>query len=88
MVVVHLFFWIGLGALVGWITRLVMERDPKVEASAHVMVGIIGSFIGVFMLTVFNVGETTFAFTLYHSLVAVIGALALLFFVGALHRDE
>ena len=75
--------WIVLGAIAGWIADMVM-------ASSHgliedIILGIVGAFVGGFVMNSFGQPGVT-GFNLYSIIVAVIGAVILIFLGRLLHR--
>lgn len=75
--------WIVLGAIAGWIADMVM-------ASSHgliedIILGIVGAFVGGFIMNSFGQPGVT-GFNLYSVIVAVIGAVILIFVGRLLHR--
>jgi len=75
--------WIVLGALAGWIASIIMGRNKQMGAIANIVVGILGAFIGGWIMSFFGAqGVTGFNFQSF--LVALVGAVALLFVVGLL----
>ena len=77
--------WIIFGALAGWIASIVMGKNKKMGAIANIVVGIIGAFIGGWIMSFFGAqGVTGFNFSSF--LVAVGGAVVLLFVVGLFRR--
>ena len=77
--------WIIFGALAGWIASIVMGKNKKMGAIANIVVGIIGAFVGGWIMSFFGAqGVTGFNFPSF--LVAVAGAIALLFIVGLFRR--
>ncbi len=81
----NLIFWIILGALAGWIASMVMGRDSSMGAGANIVVGIIGAVIGGFLMNALGSPGVT-GFNLYSILVAIGGAIVLLFIVGLFRR--
>ena len=81
----NLIFWIILGALAGWIASMVMGRDSKMGAGANIVVGIIGAVIGGLIMNSLGSPGVT-GFNLYSILVAIGGAVVLLFIVGLFRR--
>ena len=73
--------WIVLGALAGWIASIIMGRNASMGAIANIIVGIIGAFIGGFLMNLIGTSGVT-GFNLWSLLVAVLGAVVLLFIVG------
>lgn len=70
--------WIVFGALAGWIASLIAGKDKKHGLLGNVIVGIIGAFLGGFLMTFLD-REGITGFNLYSLLVAVGGAVIVLF---------
>jgi uncharacterized membrane protein YeaQ/YmgE (transglycosylase-associated protein family) len=79
--------WIIFGALAGWIASIVMGKNKKMGAIANIVVGIIGAFIGGFIMQFFGVQGVT-GFNLPSLLVAIVGAVVLLFILGLFSRHR
>jgi uncharacterized membrane protein YeaQ/YmgE (transglycosylase-associated protein family) len=69
--------WIIFGALAGWIASLLMGTNAEQGALANVVVGIIGAFIGGFIMRAIGSSGVT-GFNLASLFVAVLGAVILL----------
>jgi len=78
-------FWIILGALAGWIASMIMGRNATMGAGANIVVGIIGAIIGGLIMNSLG-GPGVTGFNLYSILVAIGGAIVLLFIVGLFRR--
>lgn len=79
----NILLWIVLGAAAGWIT-------DAITASAHglfedVLLGVIGAFVGGYIMNFFGQPGVT-GFNLYSLIVAVIGAVVLIFLGRLLHK--
>jgi uncharacterized membrane protein YeaQ/YmgE (transglycosylase-associated protein family) len=73
--------WIILGALAGWIASIIMGKNRQMGAVANIVVGIVGAFIGGFLVHLFGgIGIT--GFNLWSLIVSVIGAVVLLAIVN------
>jgi len=70
--------WLVLGALAGWIASKIMGTDAEQGAIANIVVGIIGAMIGGFVFNQFGSSSVN-GFNVYSLLVAVVGAVILLF---------
>ena len=70
-----------LGGLAGWVASMIMKTDASMGISANVVVGIIGAIIGNLLLPLFGLGGTT-GFSIWSFIVALVGAIVLLFVVG------
>ena len=78
--------WIIFGALAGWIASIIMGKNAQMGAIANIVVGILGAVIGGFLMTnVFGAQGVT-GFNLPSLLVAIGGAVILLFLVGMVRR--
>lgn len=82
---VNLILWIILGAVAGWIASMIMGRDAQMGALANIVVGIVGALIGGFLFNLLGLPGDT-GFNLWTLLVAIVGAVVLLFLVGLLRR--
>jgi uncharacterized membrane protein YeaQ/YmgE (transglycosylase-associated protein family) len=78
--------WILLGAIAGWIASLIMKTNRSQGTLMDIVVGIIGAFLGGFLFETFGRSGVT-GFNLYSLLVAVIGAVVLLFLVRLVRRN-
>ncbi len=72
--------WIVLGALAGWIASMIMGRDHKQGAVGNIVVGILGAFVGGWVMKMLGGnGADLGTIDLYSILVAIGGAVLLLF---------
>ena len=69
--------WIVFGALVGWISSLIMKTDSQQGAILNVVIGVIGAVIGGWLMNSFGESGVT-GFNLYSFLVALLGAVVLI----------
>lgn len=77
--------WILFGALAGWLASILMKTDWEQGTLLDIVVGIVGAVVGGFIMNFFGQPGVT-GFNLYSLIVAVIGAIVLLFLVRALRR--
>jgi uncharacterized membrane protein YeaQ/YmgE (transglycosylase-associated protein family) len=75
--------WIIFGALVGWIASLIMRTDDQQGALANIIIGIVGAFIGGAVSSLLG-GPDVSGFNITSIIVAVLGAVVLLFFIRML----
>ncbi|MCB9077828.1 MAG: GlsB/YeaQ/YmgE family stress response membrane protein [Anaerolineaceae bacterium] len=75
--------WIIFGALAGWVAHLLTGRGGGLIT--NIIVGIVGAFIGGFLMTLVGGGGVT-GFNLYSFFVAVLGAVVLLVVLGLIQR--
>jgi uncharacterized membrane protein YeaQ/YmgE (transglycosylase-associated protein family) len=78
--------WIIFGALAGWIASMVMGKNKQMGAIANIIVGIIGAFLGGRLMSFFG-GQGVTGFNLPSLIVAIVGAVVLLFVVGLFRRS-
>jgi uncharacterized membrane protein YeaQ/YmgE (transglycosylase-associated protein family) len=77
--------WIVFGGIAGWIASILMGRNASMGALGNIIVGIIGAVIGGLLMNQFGASGVT-GFNLYSLLVAILGAVVLLFVIGLLRR--
>lgn len=74
------FMWIIFGGFVGWIASIIMGTNAKQGIILNIVVGIIGAFLGGWLMTYFGKTGIT-GFDLYSFFVALAGAILLIAFV-------
>jgi uncharacterized membrane protein YeaQ/YmgE (transglycosylase-associated protein family) len=82
---VNILLWVVLGAVAGWIASMIMGRDAQMGAVANIIVGILGALIGGFLFNLVGLAGDT-GFNLWTLVVAIVGAIVLLFVVGLVRR--
>ena len=70
--------WIFLGGLAGWIASIIMKTNAQQGLFLNIIVGIVGAFAGGFIFNLFG-GAGVTGFNLYSLLVAIVGAMVLLY---------
>jgi uncharacterized membrane protein YeaQ/YmgE (transglycosylase-associated protein family) len=81
--------YIVFGALIGWIASMIMGRNAEQGALGNIIVGIIGAFIGSWIMGLFGSSGVSLAnFSLRTFLVALLGAIVLLFIVNLFRRSR
>lgn len=81
-------FWIyflGLGAVAGWIANFIM-RGRGVGLIGNIIVGVIGSMVGNWLFSKLNITIGLGSALAESLVVAVAGAVVLLFVVGLIRR--
>lgn len=82
----EILLWIIFGALAGWIASIIMKTDAEQGPLMNIIVGIVGAFIGGFLMNMFGASGVT-GFNFYSLFVAILGAIVLLWIYRALtHR--
>ena len=79
----NIILWVILGAVAGWIADMIMKSDHGVIED--IILGIIGAFVGGFILNSLGQSGVT-GFNIYSLIVAVIGAVALIFLGRLIHK--
>ena len=74
----NILLWLLLGALAGWVASLIMKTEQGILLD--IVVGIVGAFLGGFLFNILGATGVT-GFNIYSILVAIVGAVALLFIV-------
>jgi uncharacterized membrane protein YeaQ/YmgE (transglycosylase-associated protein family) len=70
-----------IGGVVGWLASIVMKTNAQMGVVANVLVGICGSFLGFWAAGVLGIAPTG---GILRFIVALVGALALIFILRAL----
>ncbi len=79
--------WIIIGALAGWLGSIITGNNAKMGAGKNIIVGIIGAFIGGFVMNfIGGVGIT--GFNIWSLFVSIIGSVILLLIVGAFSKKD
>lgn len=77
--------WIIIGGLAGWIASKVMKTDKDQGLLANIAVGIIGGFLGGFLVNTLG-GEGITGFNVWSFVVALLGAIILLAILKAIRK--
>jgi LPXTG-motif cell wall-anchored protein len=76
--------WIVLGAVAGWVASLIMGRSHG--CCLNVVIGIVGAFLGGFIVQVLTGAESSVGFDLKSFAMAIVGAVVLLAIAGLFGR--
>lgn len=79
--------WIILGALAGWIASIIMRKNSQMGGFANIVVGILGALIGGLVVQ-FVGGRGVTGFNIWSLVVAVIGAVILLWIVNIFTKNK
>jgi uncharacterized membrane protein YeaQ/YmgE (transglycosylase-associated protein family) len=77
--------WLIVGGLAGWIGSMIMGTNERQGCITNIVVGVIGAFIGGFVMSFFG-GRGVTGLNIPSILVAIIGAVILLWLVKALRK--
>lgn len=78
----NIILWVIFGALAGWVASLITRTNERQGWFLNIVVGIIGAFLGGFIMELLLPGDFSIGFNLQSFVVAVLGAVLLLFLVG------
>ena len=78
--------WILLGALAGWVASIIMKKNRSMGAMANIVVGIIGAFIGGFVMNLIGAKADVTGFNLESFIVALIGSIILLEIINLIKK--
>ncbi|MBY0310275.1 GlsB/YeaQ/YmgE family stress response membrane protein [Patescibacteria group bacterium] len=76
----EILIWIIFGGLVGWVGSMIMGTDGEQGIVLNVIVGIIGAVLGGYIMNFFGQAGVS-GFNFYSFIVALVGAVALLWVV-------
>ncbi|MFZ4874737.1 GlsB/YeaQ/YmgE family stress response membrane protein [Janthinobacterium sp. Mn2066] len=82
--------WIVIGGVIGWLASMVMKTDAQQGIFLNIVVGIVGAFLGGWLLApLFGTGTiNNDNFSLSSLLVSFLGAVILLGIVNLLRRGK
>lgn len=71
--------WIALGALTGYVASVVMKTSKQQSLLMDIVVGIVGSFVGGFIVSLIPGIPNANGLSIYSFIVAVLGAMLVLY---------
>jgi uncharacterized membrane protein YeaQ/YmgE (transglycosylase-associated protein family) len=85
---INFIIWIVIGAVLGWLASMLMNRDGQQNLLLDIVVGIVGAFIGGFLLApLFDTGTINQGdFSISGLIVSFLGAVILLAIVNLFRR--
>ena len=78
--------WIIFGALAGWVASMIMGTNRRQGCLLDIVVGVVGAFVGGFVVEVLTGRNFNTRFNFSSFIVAVIGAVILLAILNLLRR--
>lgn len=76
---INFILWIVFGALVGWIASIIMKSNASMGALANIIAGIVGSFVGGWVMSLFGQEVAQGQFNIPSMLTAILGACIVIF---------
>lgn len=73
----NILLWLLLGLVAGWLASVIMKTDSQQGSMTDIILGIIGAFVGGFLMNFFGQAGVT-GFNIYSILVATLGAVVLI----------
>jgi uncharacterized membrane protein YeaQ/YmgE (transglycosylase-associated protein family) len=84
-----LILWLIVGGVVGWLASMVMKTDGQQGILLNVVVGIVGAFIGGWLISpLVGMGTINQGFSIGSVVVSLIGAIILLAIVNLFRRGR
>ena len=81
--------WLIVGGIVGWLASLVMRTDGQQGILLNVVVGIVGSFLGGWLISpLVGVGNLSSGISIGSIIVSLVGAIILLAIVNLFRRGR
>ena len=81
--------WLIVGGIVGWLASLVMRTDGQQGVLLNVVVGIVGSFLGGWLISpLVGVGNLSSGISIGSIVVSLVGAIILLAIVNLFRRGR
>ena len=80
--------WIVVGTLAGWIASMIMKTDASMGALANIIVGILGAFIGGWVVNLFGTPPPAGQLSIPSILTAILGAVILLAILKAVRGNK
>ena len=77
--------WLIVGGLAGWLASKIMGSDHKMGLLANIGVGVLGAFIGGFIVSLLG-GSGVTGFNLWSILVSLLGSVVLIWIVRKIRK--
>ncbi|KPV52271.1 hypothetical protein SE17_16465 [Kouleothrix aurantiaca] len=78
--------WLVFGALAGWVASMIAGTNERQGCLLNIIVGIVGAFIGGFLYSLVTGRDFVAGFDITSFIVAVVGAVILLFVLTGVRR--
>lgn len=83
----NIIVWVILGGLSGWIASKITNKDSQMGIGMNILVGIIGAFIGGWLVGIFGLGPAT-GLNIWSFLVSILGAVILINLIGLFKQKD
>lgn len=81
--------WLIVGGVVGWLASMIMKTDAQQGILLNVVVGIVGAFIGGWLIgPLVGAGSINDGFSIMSFVVSLVGAVILLAIVNLFRRGR
>jgi uncharacterized membrane protein YeaQ/YmgE (transglycosylase-associated protein family) len=81
--------WLIVGGIVGWLASIIMKTDAQQGIVLNVVVGIVGAFIGGWLIgPLLGAGSINDGITVMSFIVSLLGAIVLLAIVNLFRRGN
>ncbi len=84
--IVSILAWIIIGGIAGWLASKVMNTDASQSTVQDIVVGIVGAFVGGFVLNLLNVSSASGEFSVVSLVTAFVGSVVLLGLLKVIRR--
>lgn len=84
---ISIIVWIVVGAVAGWVASMIVKTDASMGALANIVVGILGAFVGGWIVGLFGINVAEGQLNFPSVLTAILGAVVLLAIVKMLRRS-
>ncbi len=80
--------WIVLGGLAGWVASMIMRKNSSMGLLANIGIGIVGGFLGGFIMNLLGSGQNVTGFNISSFLIALLGSVVLLAIVNLITKGK
>lgn len=81
---INFIVWILVGAFAGWVASMIMKTDAQMGAIANIIAGVVGAFVGGWVVGLFGIQVAEGALNIPSILTAILGAVIVIFIVKLL----
>lgn len=83
----NIIVWVILGGLSGWIASKITNKDSQMGIGMNILIGIIGAFIGGWLVSIFGLGPAT-GLNIWSFLVSILGAVILIKLISLFKQKD